>query len=163
VDRSSLSIKAVPVEITDLPIAVLRAVLANDFDTHDRLIERLDRTRSEAYGLLLAAAFFEAVDRRFAKGYTRSDIIQLVASVRARFEQSGRDLDPCVAERLMLSVLEDVPGIEDLDHDTVVPIQVVFSAALIHDAQLDDVGLEQFLSVVQEIAETWAVDGAHAE
>lgn len=42
--------------ITDLQVAMLRALLECDFDTHDRLIEHLDRAEQDGYALLMGAA-----------------------------------------------------------------------------------------------------------
>jgi hypothetical protein len=145
------------VAITDEHVAVLRAMLAGDFDESDRLTEQLDATGGwgEDYPLLIAAAFFEAVDRRFSKGYTRADIVRLVADARQRFDQSGKDIDPVAAERLILSVLTP-ESVEDLDDHTVVVTQTVLLGELITVKQLDGATLDEFMAVSRKIADRWA-------
>jgi len=142
------------VAITDEQIAVLRAMLTANGD-YDRLSDQLDRTDGWGdYTVLVSAAFFEAVDRRFGKGYTRAEIVQFVADARARFDQSGHDLDPLAAERLVLSALDE-ESIDDLDDKTLGQTQVVFLAALIADEQFDAPGLDEFLVEARKLADEW--------
>ena len=143
------------VPVTDEQVAVLRAMLTADTNEYDRLTEHLDRTDGWGdYTVLIAAAFFEAVDRRFGKGYTGAEIVQFVADARARFDQTGQDLDAVAAERLVRSALED-ESVQDLDDETVVQIQVVFLAALVTGEQLDDAGLDEFLAEARKLADEW--------
>jgi hypothetical protein len=142
------------VAITDEQIAVLRSMLTADGE-YDRLTDQLDRTDGWGdYTILIAAAFFEAVDRRFGKGYTRAEIVQFVAHARARFDQSGHDLDALAAERLVLSALEE-ESVDDLDDKTVVQTQIVFLTALITDEQLDAPSLDEFLAEARKLADEW--------
>src|SRR4051794_8988428 len=93
--------------LTDDQVATLRAYLAGDFDQYERLYERLDRQAARTtYLALIDAAFFEAVDRRFAKNGTRADVIEFVADVRARSDNLG-EIDALTAERLIRAVLGD--------------------------------------------------------
>lgn len=141
--------------ITDDQVAVLRSMLTGDAAEYDRLTGLLDKTDGWGrYTALVAAAFFEAVDRRFGTKYTRPDIIQFVADARGRFPEGGPDLDPVAAERLILSVLEDVE-IDDIDDETVVKCQVAFLTALIVDENLDAVGLGGFLENARKLADEW--------
>jgi hypothetical protein len=70
--------------VTDHQVATLRALLAGDPGEHARLHAQLDRDADRAgYSALIAAACFEAADRRFAASHTRADIAEFVASARA--------------------------------------------------------------------------------
>lgn len=141
--------------VTDQQVATLRAHLAGDFGEYQRLWPQLDRDAAKTgYTALVAAAFFEAVDRRFAKTGTGADVIEFVGAVRARFDQSGDDVDPRAAEILIRAVLgEDEDA--DLDDDTVAGTQIVLLTALILDEDLDDVGLDEFMAEARKVAEEW--------
>jgi hypothetical protein len=140
--------------ITDEHMTVMRAMLAGDFDEYDRLVEELDRTGGWGadYPLLIAAAFFEGVNRRFGKGYTRADVVQFVATARERFDQSGSEIDPSAAERLVLSALEPV-SVDDLDDETVVHTQGVLLGELITVQRLDAATLDKFMVEVRKTAD----------
>src|SRR5689334_10098109 len=130
--------------VTQEQVATLRAHLAGDFDEYNRLWAKLDRKSADSgYITLIAAAFFEAVDRRFAKSATNSDIIEFVGSVRSRFDETGKDVDANAAETLIRAALGNDSGAE-LDDDTVVSTQITVLTALILDEHLDDAGLDQF-------------------
>jgi hypothetical protein len=147
------------VAITDEHVAVMRAMLAGDFDEYERLVEQLDRTGrwGSDYPLLIAAAFFEAVDRRFGKNYTRADIVQFVAAARERFDPSGTEIDPSAAERLVLSVLEH-ESVDDLDDETVVRTQGVLLGALITVRKFDSATLNEFMLEARKIADEWVAN-----
>lgn len=141
--------------VTAEEVATLRAHLAGDFDEYKRLFSQLDRsTAKTGYTALIAASFFEAVDRRFAQNGSNSDIIEFVGSVRARFDESGNDIDPNAAEILIRSVLGDDSDAE-LDDDTVVSTQITLLTALILDEHLDDAGLDEFLDEARKLANEW--------
>lgn len=142
--------------VTQEQVATLRAHLAGDFDEYNRLWTKLDRKSADSgYITLIAAAFFEAVDRRFAKAGTNSDIIEFVGSVRSRFDETGDDVDPYAAETLIRAALGNDSGAE-LDDDTVVSTQVTVLTALILDEHLDDAGLDQFMNDARRIADEWS-------
>lgn len=142
--------------VTQEQVATLRAHLAGDFDEYNRLWAKLDRKSADSgYITLIAAAFFEAVDRRFAKSATNSDIIEFVGSVRSRFDETGKDVDANAAETLIRAALGNDSGAE-LDDDTVVSTQITVLTALILDEHLDDAGLDQFMRDACRIADEWS-------
>jgi len=59
--------------------------------------------------LLLRAMFFEACRRRFADG-TRADVIRFVAHARVRRGRNAVQIDPAVAEKLILEALTATPA-----------------------------------------------------
>jgi hypothetical protein len=134
-------------------VAALRAYLAGDFETHKRLHGQLDPIASgSGYTALIAAAFFEAVDRRFASNRTNVDIVGFVGSVRARSERLADELDPSTAERLILHSLGN-GSIADLDDETVVQTQIVLLAGLVADEQLDSAGLDEFMATARVLGD----------
>lgn len=138
-------------------VATLRTYLSGNMDEYRRMQEQLDPVAARSgYSALIAAAFFEAVDRQFAKpGTTAADIIKYVGHVRARSARVSEALDPRAAERVIRHALGD-GSIRDLDDDTVIGAQIVILSALIADEQLDDAGLDQFMADARKLADQWA-------
>src|SRR5262245_22549732 len=96
-------------------VATLRALLTGDVEGHKRAFEKLDREAAKTgYTALLAAAFAEAVGRRFLDGGTKSDVVALIGNLRTRTEELADSIEPRTAERLVLSVFTD-ENIDDLD------------------------------------------------
>jgi hypothetical protein len=135
--------------VTDEQVATLRAYLAGEFDEYERLSERLDPdVDGLGYGALIAGGFFEAVDRRFARGGTRADVVEYVGDVRSRSERLSEQIDPVIAERLIMHSLGE-NSIDDLDDKVVVHTQLLLLIALVGDEQLDDVGLDKFIATTR--------------
>lgn len=142
--------------VTDKQVATLRAQLAGDSATHQRLLSELDREADRrGYTFLVSAGFFEAVDRRFAGKSTLSDVIEFVADVRATSGRVAEDIDPSAAERLILHSLGEDVSIADLDDKTKLGTQIVLLGALITHEQLDDAGLDAFLAEARKTADEW--------
>lgn len=134
-------------------MAALRALLAGEADLHARLFERLDRTAAETgYTALIAAAFFEAVDRRFANDGTVADVIEFVGDLRSRSERLADAIDPKVAERLIWHVLGE-GSIADLDTETKASHQFLLLGGLVADADFDTVELDEFLARARELGD----------
>jgi hypothetical protein len=141
--------------VTDDQVAALRAYLADDLDQHRQLYARLDRQAAHSgYAALLAAAFFEAVNRRFAQDGTTADVIEFVADVRGRSQALAEAIDPRAAERLIRAALTD-EDIDDLDDRAKGSLYVVLLAGLIGDEQLSDDGLDEFLAEARKLADEW--------
>ncbi len=146
-------------KVSDEHVAALRTLLAGDFDEHDRALDILQqRGNWEPYNTLIQAAFFEAVDRRFGKGYTVAEIVQFVADARSRFDQSGSDVDARVAERLILAA-QGEGLIPDLDTNTVVGTEVLLLGAMMTDERLDSAGLDEFMQEARDLADEWMATG----
>lgn len=141
--------------VTDLQVAALRAYVTGDFDEHDRLRGQLDRDADRAgWSALVAAGFFEAVDRRFAESGTDADVVEFVGSVRARSETLSDEIDPRIAERLIQYSLGK-GSISGMDGRVRLATQLLLLTALIIDEQLDDAGLDEFLAEARKIADQW--------
>lgn len=137
--------------ITDDQVAALRAFLAGDFETHQRLHSQLDPVAARTgYTALIAGAFFEAVDRRFAQKKSDSDVVDFVGSVRARSERLADELDPQIAERLIRHSLGQ-GSIADVDDETVVQTQIVLLSGLVADEQLNNAKLDDFMTTARAL------------
>jgi hypothetical protein len=141
--------------VTADQVATLRAFLARDFDRYERLHAQLDPAAAKTgYTALIAAAFVEAVDRRFDQDSTNADVVEFVGAARAQFDREGDEINPNVAERMIRAVYTD-EEIDDLDTETLVGTQVVLLSALIANEELDDAGLDAFLVKARELADQW--------
>lgn len=141
--------------VTDAQLAALRAQLAGKLEEHKQLFAQLDPIAAQTgYRALVTAAFCQAVERRFASDNSADDVIEFVGDVRSRSDRAADEIDPRTAERLILAVYTDEP-IGDLDPKTSFGIQLLLLAALIADAQLDDAGLDEFLTEARKLADQW--------
>jgi hypothetical protein len=141
--------------VTEEHVATLRAQLAGDSEEYERRWQGLDEESTRTgYSALVAAAFVEAVDRRFANKGTDADVIEFVGDVRTRSERVERQLDPRSAERMIRAVYTD-EEIDDLDGRTKGATQMLLLAALVADEKFDDVGLDQFLAGARALADAW--------
>jgi hypothetical protein len=145
------------VPVTDDQIATLRALLKGEREEHRQLLNQLNRAEANVgYSALLAAGFFEAVERRFmandqVTNHTR--VIDFVASVRERTDETPDAVNPDVAERMIFHALDQGASISDLDSDTVIQHQIILLAALIGDAQMDELKLDAFLRKIRADAD----------
>lgn len=140
--------------VTDEQVAALRAYLTGDLGQYERLVDQLDPEAARTgYSALLAAAFFEAVDRRFVNSGTTADVAKFVGDVRAKSERLSK-IDPLTAERLIRHSLGE-GSIADLDNETVISNQFLLLGALIVDEQLNEAGLDQFLAEARTVADEW--------
>lgn len=108
-------------KITDEQVATLRAQLAGERREHERRLEQLTTEEEKAaYGALVTAALFEAIDRRFIKdGRAAEDdvVINFIAHQRAIHPNSADLLDPTVVENVILNALNKAP-LGDFDGET---------------------------------------------
>jgi hypothetical protein len=138
--------------VTDDEVAALRAYLQGNRALQEDLYERMTTPAARArYTTLLAAAFMEAVSRRFG-GRDSAEVIEYVADVRARVPEVGQKIDPSAAERLMRSILTDADP-PDIDARMRGRIFIIFLMAMVSDAQYDDDQLEALLAVARKAAD----------
>ncbi len=141
--------------VTDEQVAAMRAYLNGDADLYHRLHGQLNRDEARTgYTALLTAAFVEAVERRFGKTGTPSDVVTFVADVRSRSDRLAEEIDPQAAELLIRAALTG-DDIDDLDAGTIGGLYVVLLAGLISDEQLDDARLDDFLGEARKLADQW--------
>jgi hypothetical protein len=144
--------------VTDDQLHALHAYLSGDFAAYDRLRDRLSGMADQsAWGALIGAGFFEAVDRRFVHDGTISDnatVVAYVADVRARSDKLADEIDPTVAERL----IQDSFGrgsVDNIDGKIGLGTRFLLLAALIVDERLDQKGIEAFLRETRKVADQW--------
>jgi hypothetical protein len=141
--------------VTDHQVATLRALLAGDFDEHGRLRAQLDQDADrEGYSALIAAAFFLAADRRFAKSHAKAEITEFVAAARATSADAAEQIDPRLAERIIKGVFDD-EDMHDVPGQTLLETQVMLLAALVSETWPDTTELEAFMTDSRKLADRW--------
>lgn len=141
--------------VTDEQVAVLRAQLKADREEYDRRHAQLDlKSDSKGYAMLLTAAFTLATEQRFPPPVTLADLIRYVADVRSRTPSAAENVDPKIAERLLLAALTD-DSISDLDGKAIGVNQSILLVAMVADKGLDPAGLEEFIEEARELANEW--------
>jgi hypothetical protein len=141
--------------VTDPQAATLRALLASDIDEHQRLLSELSQESDrDGYSALIAAAFFEATDRRFASAHTRADIVEFVTSTRAASDVTAKNINPLIAERMIRGVFED-ESVDDVSGQVIVGTQLLLLAALVSEARFDSPSLDAFMTESRKLADRW--------
>lgn len=144
-------------KITDEQVATLRAQLAGQTDEYVRRLDALETEEAQAgYSTLVIAAFFEAVDRRFItnnKAADNSEIIDFIAAKREINPIAAEQLDPGIAEQVLLHALGKGTISTEIDGDTLMGTQVLLLAALIGEAELSEAELEAFLAKARSEAD----------
>ena len=140
-------------EVSDLAVAALRALLANDIDQYTQLLKEMSTDADKrGYAVLLATGFFEAADRRFGESASREDVIDFVADVRSRTERLRDEIEPRTAERVMLAVLDDM-NLDDLAPADIRKHQTLLLAGLVADERFSPAELDEFLIKARGLAE----------
>lgn len=140
-------------QVTDDEVAALRAMLAGDPERFKELVDQLDRPHAAiGYTALLAAAFGEAVLRRFGKKHTHREIIEFVADARSRSENLAADIDPDAGERLIGAALGEATT-QGMAREAKINAQFLLLVALIAAERLEDAGLDAFLADARSMAD----------
>ncbi|TDC55314.1 hypothetical protein E1281_13080 [Actinomadura sp. KC345] len=118
-------------------------------DEHERRLDQLETEEEQAgYIALVTAAFFEAVDRKFIVNdqvAEEAEIIEFIAYQRSAHPIAAEQLDPSVAEQVLLHALGKGSIGEDVDGETLLGTKILLLAALTAEADLTDAELETFL------------------
>jgi hypothetical protein len=138
------------VETRKEPSDLIRAIAKRDWDHADRLLERLDQVGWDGGSQIISAAFALAVDRRF-RGKNLQDIAQFVANTRSRY-QDGSELPALAMEGMIRAVLGEAHLVDDIAPDVAFSAQIAILGTLLHDEDLSDSQLEQFIQQVERTA-----------
>jgi len=145
--------------ITDQMARALYAQLARQWDDHKRLMDQLSKEEVNGpYVQLITAAFFEAVQRRFVKDDRPAgddEVVDYVASARARSEDAAETIDPILAENQINVALQKAePGVMDgVDNNTAFENQVFLLNLLVSDADYTPDELDEFVARSRDLAE----------
>ena len=134
-------------ELTEL----IRALARQDWETVDRLLDTLREKEWAGATQVIGAAFVLAVHRRFRRGRDLRDITNFVAETRSRY-QEGKDLPALDMEGLIRAALGEVDLMDEISPDIALPAQIVILGTLLHDENLTEADLDQFITDVEETA-----------
>ncbi|WP_433462413.1 hypothetical protein [Spirillospora sp. CA-128828] len=142
---------------TDKQVAVLHALLTGQRKKHRELLNQLDRSAANVgYSALLAAGLFEAIERRFivnGKATDDSTVVDFVASIQERTNETPDLIKPDIAERMIFHALNKGVSISNIDKEMAIQHQMVLLVALIGDAQLSESDLDTFLNKIRADAD----------
>ncbi|MDG4784802.1 hypothetical protein O7626_02445 [Micromonospora sp. WMMD1102] len=113
-------------------------------------MERLDQVGWGEGAQIISAAFAIAVDRRF-RDKSLQDIAEFVANTRARY-QDGSELPALAMEGMIRAVLGEAHLVDDIAPDTAFSAQIAILGTLLHDENLTDTQLDQFIQQVEKTA-----------
>lgn len=135
--------------VTDDQVAALRAQLLGNSDEHANLLDRIEEAgATEGYVILVTAAFFEAVDRRFFrdnKAADEAEVIEFIAAIRGNNPDVAADLDPSVSEPTLLHALGK-GSVQGIDGGRLFATRILLLAALIGKAEFSETELDAFLA-----------------
>jgi hypothetical protein len=139
--------------VTDKQAATLRAHLAGDFAAYERLFADLDgNADGQEYSALLTAAFHNAVDLRFTRDSPLGEVIEFIASVRARSGQLRDAVDPHAAERILVAAVGG-DHIRDLDPAKSNMLKMILLTSLIADMHLNETGVDELVAKARALAD----------
>jgi hypothetical protein len=139
--------------VTPAQFAALRAALAGDEESFERLAAAADFLDGEGFPVLVATAFVTAAQRRFPPGWSRGDIVRFVGQLRAHDGGAHEDLSATTAEQMLISVLSGEPMAGEFDENAKGIAQVALLAELVSD--LNEHDLSMFLAQSREQADAW--------
>lgn len=108
------------------------------------------------YADLLAGALLVAVRRRFVAGQDRAPVIRFVASARQRYDVTGTDVDPALAEAVVWTALGERPPVPD-DAPAIIA-RTVLLLGLLEDEGCTDQERDGVLAAATQVADS-AVPG----
>lgn len=145
--------------VTAAQFAALRAALAADEETFDRLSAAPDFLDGGGFPILIATTFVAATQRTFPPGWSGGDVVRFVGHLRARDEGAHKDLSATAAEQMLLSILRGEPMGGALDEVTKGHVQFTLLSELVSD--LSEEELTAFLAQAREQADEWLAQHSH--
>ncbi|WP_326551144.1 hypothetical protein [Micromonospora sp. NBC_01813] len=136
-------------------LELLRELTHGNPDTYRERCQQLDAAGWQELGLVLGAGFFLAARERLGNRTTKGEVIRLVAEIRSTFASTKVDLDPELAEKMLISALTGETGeVEDAEQSALLETELVVLWHLLGDASEDK--LDRFLVEVDQLAEEWS-------
>lgn len=145
--------------VADQQLSALRAQIAGDEQRFCRARTQLADADMQSYELLLQTVLSLAAGRRFASGYSASDVIQYAARVRAGTGERDEDmaLDPRSAEATLRYALgQTVEYVKD--PYTRLRCALALLTTLLIDLDLHDDEVDALLSDATSLANRWLAE-----
>ncbi|WP_249412206.1 hypothetical protein [Micromonospora endophytica] len=134
------------------PTTALRCLLEGRLGGHDRRLRRFTDVQWRRYADVLAGALLVAARRRFVAGQERAPLIRFVASARERYDLTGVDVDPTLAEALIGAALGERPA--PPPSTDAVAAGTVLLLALLEDEGFTASELDLFLTAAEAAAQS---------
>jgi hypothetical protein len=135
---------------------LVRDLLAGDLQSYPERTGDLDESGWNAFGEIVGAAFYQAVERRFGADKDDADISGFVSSAASAYESTPVAVDVAAAEALVRSVLGDEATVgavlEQLDEPDLARIELVLLRKLIDDGGPDGESVDSVVSSAQNEA-----------
>jgi len=139
-----------------LCLDLVRELPKGDPEAYRETCARLDDAGWEDLALVVGAAFFLAARRKLGSSAGKDAAIGFVAGKRAEMSHSGFDIDPIIAERLILSTMDwGADELDDVDGDAVIETQLFLLTGLLDGISNDE--MSDYLVKVDSLVEQWAV------
>jgi hypothetical protein len=139
----------------DSSIAILRALLTEDFDTYRHLNAELDRSANKVFTAVLGAAFTEAATRRFSEKPSIPEIIEFVADTRAVYSRTGEIVAAEDAEHMIRAALGEDHLVDNMNGKAMGAAQTAMLFALVHEAGASAAQIDDLLTVAKERASSY--------
>ena len=118
---------------------LVRDLLAGDLRTYPESTSSLDEQGWNAFGEIVGAAFYRAVEQRFGANGASDGVSGFVADAAGPYDGTPVAVDRTAAEALVRSVLGDSDGVgpvlEELDEPDLARIELVLLRKLIDDGE----------------------------
>jgi hypothetical protein len=131
----------------------LAAILKQDWELYDALVDEFDRQGKGTPVAVIAVAFDRLTKQVFSGSVDRAAVIRFVADARAFFPE-GKDIDPRLAEALVCATVNiDEPGIieliESVDVGPIAETEGQLLFKMVHDRQMSHDEIDAFLRDVE--------------
>jgi hypothetical protein len=140
---------------------LVRELLAGDLQTYPQSTSSLDEPGWNAFGEIVGAAFYRAVEQRF--GTSPEGVSEFVASAAGPYAGTPVAVDATAAEALVRSVLGDSDGVgpvlEQLDEPDLARIELVLLRKLIEERDGDN-DLDALVTSAQSDAAAFSGEAA---
>lgn len=136
---------------------LIRLMVKGDAETYRERCATLDQAGWDGFGLVVSAAFYNAVQGRFGPSSNTNDVIHFVAAARQNIGHTSFDIDPRAAETLIQAARSgNTEEMEKLPTETVVETELLLIWNLLDG--ITDENLESFLSSAEALARQWERD-----
>ncbi|HEY2671246.1 MAG TPA: hypothetical protein VGJ07_12850 [Rugosimonospora sp.] len=133
------------------PAEFVRALVLGDYEATGRYERRLDEQSWDGFPRFLGIAFFLAVHRRFTGRDDRGEIIRFVADLLSEGGAGRADVDPLVAESVILRVFDPQVNI-DFDQTAMGRVQTLVVHKILTGEDLAAGELDSFLGEAERLA-----------
>jgi hypothetical protein len=144
---------------------LVRELLAGDLQSYQASTGSLDEPGWNAFGEIVGAAFYRAVEQRFGSGHEQgaAEVAEFVAA--AATAHDGTPVDVGAAEALVRSVLGDEASVgavlEQLDEPELARIELVLLRKLIDDGGPDGESVDDLVSSARDEAAQFSGEAAN--